>query len=120
MDTFLARHALSVKGTLSGFDRVRFRGTLRWLASLRGMGAWLHRANVLLKDFRDYAMGLTDQIKESTAALADQAGRPLHYLTSSSLRKDDVARDVAQRDGITEALLAARAANTKQLLKIAA
>jgi hypothetical protein len=105
MDTFLARHASSVKGTLSGFDRVRFRGTLRWLANLRGMGAWLYRANVLLKDFREYAMGLTEQIKQSTAALVKQTSRPLHYLASSSLRKEDFAREIAERDGITDGLV---------------
>jgi hypothetical protein len=105
MNSFVTRHAREVKGTLSGFDRVRFRGTLRWLANLRGMGAWLHRANVLLKDFRGYAMGLTDQIKQSTTALVQHANRPLHYLASSSLRKEDFARDIAERDGITEGLV---------------
>lgn len=105
MDSFLTRHALEVKGTLSGFDRVRFRGTLRWLANLSGMGVWLSHANVLLKDFRDYAMGLTDRIKQATQELAENAGRPVHYLASSSLRKEDLAREIAQRDGITEGLV---------------
>lgn len=105
MNTFLTRHASQVKGMLSGFDRVRFRGTLRWLANLRGMGVWLSCASVLLKDFRDYAMGLTDQIKQATHNLAKEAGRPVHYLHSSSLRKEDLARDIAARDGITEGLV---------------
>lgn len=105
MDSFVTRHADEVKGTLSGFDRVRFRGTLRWLANLHGMGSWLSRTNVLLKDFRKYAMGLTDQIKQATSAIAEKAGRPVHYLTRSSLRKEDFARDIAERDGITEGLV---------------
>ena len=37
MQSFLARHESQVKGVLSGFDRVRFRGTLRWLANVRGL-----------------------------------------------------------------------------------
>lgn len=105
MDTFVTRHAEQVKGTLSGFDRVRFRGTLRWLANLQGMGTWLHRANVLLKDFKDYAMGLTDRIKHATQELAEQAGRPVHYLASSSLRKEDFAKEIAERDGIADGLV---------------
>jgi len=105
MDSFVARHASEVKGTLSGFDRVRFRGTLRWLANLRGMGTWLNRASVLLKDFRGYAMGLTERIKQATHDLAEKAGRPVIYLQSSSLRKEDFARLVAERDGITEGLV---------------
>jgi hypothetical protein len=42
MQCALTRHAAEVKGVLSGFDRVRFRGTLRWLASVRGLGTFLH------------------------------------------------------------------------------
>jgi hypothetical protein len=105
MDLFLTRHASEVKGTLSGFDRVRFRGTLRWLANLPGMGVWLSHAGVLLKDFGEYAMGLTNRIKEATRELAEKAGRPVIYLHSSSLRKEDFARDIAEREGIAEGLV---------------
>ena len=34
MISFLARHASKIKGVLHGFDRIRFRGTLRWLAAI--------------------------------------------------------------------------------------
>ena len=37
METFLARHQDKVSGTLNGFDRLRFRGTKRLLAAVRGM-----------------------------------------------------------------------------------
>lgn len=105
MRSFLTRHASEVKGTLSGFDRVRFRGTLRWLANTKGMGAWLSRTNVLLKDFKDYAMGLTDTIKQATGRLAEQQQRPVVYLPSSSLRKETIAREIAERDGVTGGLV---------------
>ena len=105
MQSFLTRYAAQVKGVLSGFDRVRFRGTLRWLANTKGMGTWLHRANVLLKEFKGYAMGLTDTIKQSTQQLAEQEGRPVEYLTSSSIRKEEHAKDIARRDGVTSGLV---------------
>ena len=38
---FVQRWASEIKGTLSGLDRVRFRGTLRGLASLSGVGSYL-------------------------------------------------------------------------------
>ncbi len=60
MKTFLTQHAEQIKGTLSGFDRVRFRGTLRWLANTKGLMSWLWRAKVLLKDFKEYSIGLTN------------------------------------------------------------
>jgi hypothetical protein len=105
MQSFLTRHASEVKGTLSGFDRVRFRGTLRWLASTQGLGTWLNRAQVLLKDFTGYAMGLTERIKASTRELTEKAGRPVIYLQSAALRKEDYARLVAERDGVSDGLV---------------
>ena len=82
MRSFLARYQSQVKGVLSGFDRIRFRGTIRWLSSLHGMGTWLSTAGVLLKDFRSYATGLTDRIKETSEQVAQAADRPLEYLLS--------------------------------------
>lgn len=105
METFLARHASVVKGTLSGLDRVRFRGTQRWLANERGLRSWLWKQQVLLKDFKDYALGLTEQIKRATEQIAESAHRPVQYLPSSSQRKEDVAHQIAERDGITQGLV---------------
>jgi hypothetical protein len=105
MQLFLTRHASEVKGTLSGFDRVRFRGTLRWLASVEGLGTFLHHQGVLLKEFKVYAQELTERIKLSAQQLAAREQRPLQYLYSSSLRKEDVAHDIAERDGVTDGLV---------------
>ena len=105
MDSFLTRFASDVKGVVSGFDRVRFRGTIRWLANVSGMYSWLSNANILLKNFRVYATGLTDRIKEATQQVADDSRRPLEYLPSSGIRKEDYARAIAERDGITSGLV---------------
>ena len=42
MHPFLERHGDDVLGILNGFDRVRLRGTLRWLAHTRGMQSFLN------------------------------------------------------------------------------
>ena len=55
MQSFLARHASKIKGVLNGLDRIRFRGTLRWLANPRGMMNWLWHRQVKLKDFKEHA-----------------------------------------------------------------
>jgi hypothetical protein len=105
MQSFLTRHGLEVKGVLTGLDRVRFRGTLRLVANLRGLSCWLAYHGVLLKSFKRLMMGLTDTIKQATQRLADDAGRPVIYLQSSSLRKEDFARHIAESDGITQGLV---------------
>jgi hypothetical protein len=105
MLSFINRHQDKIKGVLSGFDRSRFRGTLRFQANVRGLGAYLYQAKVLLKDFRDFAVGLTDSVRTATERLAEAAGRPVLYLPSSRDRKEDLAGAIARADGITEGLI---------------
>jgi hypothetical protein len=66
MESFLARHRSKIKGTLSGFDRIRFRGTLRWISNTRGLHGFLWQNGVLFKDFKEYAMSLTEQVRQAT------------------------------------------------------
>ena len=106
MQTFLQQMSSKIKGTLSGLDRVRFRGTIRWLSSLRGMGAYLGTMRILLKDFTNWAKAKTAEIDTATAALAKEAGRPVVYLPSSTVRKETLALDIARTDNITEGLIA--------------
>lgn len=105
MHSFLARHDQNIKGVLSGFDRVRFRGTLRFVANKRGLCAWLYQQNVLFKHFKSYATGITDTLREATTELAERSGKPVEYLYSSRLRKEHHAREIARRDGTTEGLV---------------
>jgi len=105
MHPFLQRHAEKVIGMLNGLDRVRLRGTLRWLANLDGMKSYLYAANVLLKDFKAYVQQATDEIRQATLRTAEAAGRPVIYLASSATRKEDVAREIAERDGIRQGLI---------------
>jgi len=72
------------------------------LANVDGMKNYLYTAGVLLKDFKQYVLGTTQQIREATAHTAEAAGRPLVYLASSATRKEDEARAIAARDGVRE------------------
>src|SRR5262249_14966294 len=105
MLSFIRRHQDIIKGTLSGLDRVRFRGSLRFLANVRGLKAYLWQAQVLLKHFKDFALGLTDSIRSATLGLAQEHGRPVVYLPSSAERKEDRALAIASADGISQGLL---------------
>jgi hypothetical protein len=59
MRKFVQRHQEQILGVLSGFDRMRFRGTLRLLQSEGGVATWLGRVGVAVKDFLSLAEGLT-------------------------------------------------------------
>lgn len=105
MQGFIQRQAANVIGVLSGFDRLRLRGTLRWLSNVRGMYGFLQASSVLLKDFTQYAKDITEQIRQRTLRDAKQAGRPVIYLNSSQESKEQVAREIAERDGVREGLI---------------
>jgi len=102
---FVQRHGSSVIGVLSGFDRLLFRGTLRRIANAAGLSSFLSHTGVLLKDFGKHSEKLTEQVKEASLAAAKEAGRPVRYLCNPSVRKEDIARDIARRDGISNGLI---------------
>lgn len=105
MQQFTKRHENDITGVLSGFDRMRFRGTIRWFGSVRGVMTFLWEIKVLLVHFKTWAMGLTAQVVNASEQLAKTAGRPMIYLYSSSVRKETLALEIAQADGVTEGLI---------------
>lgn len=100
--TFVNKCGSKVTGFLCGFDRLRFRATLGMLFQPVIMGQYLSRQNVLLKDFKDYALGITERIKATARRAVEAAGRPEQYLPSARASKEELARAIAQRDRIKE------------------
>src|SRR4030042_4008015 len=82
-------------GAIRGLDRIRFRGTLRWLASEHGLGTFMNHARILLKDFSGWAEGMTSMIRQSCESRADQAGIEKLYLRNSGIDKEKLARQIA-------------------------
>jgi hypothetical protein len=105
MKHFLQRFGSHVLGILSGFDRLRLRGTKRLLASVSGLKSYLWQNDLLLKDFKAHAVAMTEQIRQATVEVATAVDRPLHYLASASQSKEDLARELAAQDGITQGLI---------------
>ena len=106
MLSFVQRHREQVTGVLSGFDRLRFRGTLRVLAHVGGMMDYLWHQQVPLTRFKDYVCETTKRLREATEAFAQRAGRRVRYVASSTLRKEDLVRQMAAEEGLDEGLLA--------------
>ena len=102
MDTFLRRHAGSVTGVLSGFDRLLFAGSVGMLANTRGMLSVLYLLKVLLKDFATWAQDLTATLRAAVERQAADAGVPAVYVNDSSVRKEELAWRIAAERGVVE------------------
>jgi hypothetical protein len=105
MRTFLERFGNKITGTLSGFDRLRLRGTKRWLAHTGGMLSFLGRAKVLLKDFDSYVQDRTQTLSRAINEAAQTAGRPVIYLPNRTDSKAERASELAARDHIQQGLI---------------
>ena len=104
-ESFLSKFGSYLTAVLSGFDRIRFRGVLRMLFKPLEMDFYLSRCGVLIKDFKAFAEELTGRVKAAAYQAACAAGRPVQYLADSQLSKEELARQIAQRDAIREGLI---------------
>jgi len=98
---FMDRFGQHVTGFISGFDRLRFRATLRPLFQPGGLEIYLYSCKVLLKDFAKFAKELTDQIRQAAYSHFQQLGVPIRYVADSSLSKEDLARALARKEAIS-------------------
>jgi hypothetical protein len=105
MERFLDRHSDDILGTLSGYDRVLFRGTLRSISYANGMGIFLSSQGVLFKNFSAYAASLTDKLIEHSKQYAEQAQRPWIYLPSPKASKEELVRELLKKNPISEGLI---------------
>jgi len=105
-DAFLNKFGQHVTGILCGFDRLRFRGTLRMLFDPAIMETYLLRCGILLKNFKAFAQNLTDRVKAAAYHAAQAAGRPVRYLPRPDVAKEDLARQIARDDNVRSGLIA--------------
>jgi hypothetical protein len=105
MHQFIEKHQSEVVGVLSGWDRVRFRGTIRVLSTVRGLFSWMNEQHVLLKEFRGFAMALTERLKASVEAVAAAAGRSIEYLASSAISKEGLVEELLRREKVEQGVV---------------
>jgi hypothetical protein len=103
---FVQQHRSDVIGVLHGWDRLRLQGTMRSLYYQPVMEEYLWQAGVLWKDFKRFATDLTGRVRQAAEKLAKRHHRPMIYLSSSRTRKEEVARQIQERDQVDKGLIA--------------
>jgi hypothetical protein len=102
-------HRGRITGSLAMFDRMIFKGHLTGLYKQDGARCFLWSQGVPLRDFTGYAKA-TERIANNARRLATDAGRPVvsfdHVKTRNRTQhKDDLAKTIAERDGITAGIV---------------
>jgi hypothetical protein len=110
MSNFESIFQESVIGKLAMADRIIFKGHLLGLYPDGAFDAFLYRQGVLLKNFKPFVTRATAEVKQHAKDMAAAAGRPYIYLDrphthASEQSKEDIAREIAKRDGVQEGLI---------------
>ena len=103
---FIQRFGDKITGVLSGYDRLVLRGSLLAIIFPEGMKRVLRLKKVLLKDFGQWAQRRTGQLKQASCQAARDQNRPIVYLPPASTDKEETARKIAAKEGITAGLVA--------------
>ena len=94
MDTFVQRFAGKIKGVISGFDRIVFKGCLRPLMFADGAMAFLRSRGVLNRDYKTWVMAQSEAWMETANNYArSTCGRGITPIASGNERKEKIAHD---------------------------
>ena len=103
---FEKAHAGQILGKLTTVDRLIVHGHLRRFWCRGAFAGFLDRQGVrILPDFGRYVREASDKVVAHGKRIAEKAGRPLIYQDRVVRGKDDLARAIAKKDGITEGLI---------------
>ena len=103
MNLFLRKHETKIKVTLGCFDRMLFRGYLP-IQSGWAMAQFLDILALNCSNLKPFLLQNAERVKDHAVAMAKKHNRPFEYLRSN-IRKEDRARQLAERDEITEGLV---------------
>jgi hypothetical protein len=102
MQQFIARFGDLIQGTLSGFDRVVFRGSLRRLTHPQGMKMYLIQNGILCKQYQDHVKCVSQKLKEASLEPFRREQLPIQHIHHSGANKDEIARAIATERGIRQ------------------
>src|SRR4029434_10395614 len=103
MNEFIAKYADKIMGTLSCFDRVLFRGYLP-LFSGAAMAAFVDSRGIERHQLKGFLLRQAALLKDHARRMDQREGRPFQYF-GERVRKEELARQIAERDRIHEGLV---------------
>ena len=106
METFLQQFGSKIKGVLTGFDRIVFKGCLRHLAYADGAAKFLARRGVLNKDYKAWMLAQSTALVAACERLArEQTGAGIAHIPSLRERKEELAHERMLEKGVASGLV---------------
>jgi hypothetical protein len=100
----IAKHQDKIAGTLSGFDRLVFRGPALHRPPPGHDDLSLAQPGITREFWRPCRRG-HEGLKEASLAEAQAYGRPVKYLNSGKTDKETIARNILAQDGVRGGLV---------------
>jgi hypothetical protein len=106
MNTFVARFGDIVKGILTGFDRIVFKGSMLPLMYAKGAMGFCRSHGIRNKDFKSWAMAQTAEVVQAAQWYAQEhRGQGIEPIASSKIRKEELAHARQKERGISSGLI---------------
>lgn len=113
MQQFIDKYQRQIRGVLSGFDRLVFRGSLRrlnygpWNQGLQamvasGMEQYLWQNQILFKDYARHVKEVSERVKQASLSQHKEQGLPIIFLRSPRADKEALARQIAAQNKIRQ------------------
>lgn len=105
MSTMLTQYADKINGVFSFFDRMIINGFLRPLFFEYRLPSTLYRLGIPYKEYKTFFLNVTDQISEQVKNRVLESKRPMIYLPSSKIKKEDLVKEILKKDPVTDGLI---------------
>ena len=118
MQQFIEKYRDQITGVLSGLDRLVFRAAPRRLNFgyfdknlkafvARGMEEYCWQNKLLFKDYQKHVKAVSERIKNASLQPFRKRDLPVEFVSSPSLNKDELARNLARKRNIESGLVCA-------------
>ncbi|MCK5516488.1 MAG: hypothetical protein KAI39_06400 [Desulfobulbaceae bacterium] len=106
MKEFIKRFSDLVKGTISGFDRIVFKGLVLPLMSSSEVMSFCRSRRILNKDYKKWMLTQTAGLIENAEQYSrETCGRGIEHISSWRIRKEELAHKRQKSEHIEEGLI---------------
>ena len=106
MESFINKFSDVIKGTISGFDRIVFKGYILPLMAAAQVMSFCRSRGILNKDYKQWMMKQTEAVIESAEQYAkDNSAFGVIPISTWRIRKEALAHERQQAEGIVNGLI---------------